>query len=155
MTERLKCGKSPCHSCPYRRDVPGGVWAENEYEKLPLYDGSLVDQLVSGATGVFLCHAQPGRLCAGWVGTHDMTNNLAVQVAATVGGAKIDPMIFTYTSPVPLFASGAEAAAHGLSSIENPSAEAKDRIALLLRKHEWLRDGHNAPLVEALQEGSS
>ena len=30
--------KSPCGSCPYRQDVPSGVWAASEYEKLPAYD---------------------------------------------------------------------------------------------------------------------
>ena len=24
----------PCSSCPYRKDVPSGVWAHHEYEKL-------------------------------------------------------------------------------------------------------------------------
>jgi hypothetical protein len=28
----------PCESCPYRKDVPSGVWSEGEYRKLPQYD---------------------------------------------------------------------------------------------------------------------
>jgi hypothetical protein len=47
--EILKCGNSPCSSCPYKRDTPPGIWAEHEYEKLPAYDGSTLEQFANGA----------------------------------------------------------------------------------------------------------
>jgi hypothetical protein len=43
---------NPCGSCPYRRDVPSGVWDAAEYEKLPRYDGPMADQ----PARLFLCH---------------------------------------------------------------------------------------------------
>ena len=141
--EVMKCGKSPCGSCPYRRDTPPGIWSENEYNKLPGYDGSTGEQLMAGAHGVFLCHQQPGRLCAGWVGTHDMQHNAALRLAQRMDpSVKIDPMVYDYVSPVPLYSSGAEAAAAGLAGVENPSPAAKAKIEQLLRKSKRLRE-HN------------
>lgn len=122
------CAKAPCGSCPYRRDVPAGVWSADEYAKLPRYDGETFEQLKAGAMGLFFCHQQDGKLCAGWVGCHDMHHALAVRLHP------VDPMVFDYESPVPLFASGAEAAAHGLSGVDNPDASARALIAKLDRK---------------------
>lgn len=30
--------REPCSACPYRVDVPAGVWAREEYDKLDPYD---------------------------------------------------------------------------------------------------------------------
>ena len=119
----------PCPSCPYRRDVPSGIWAAEEYDKLPAYDNDVPDQLMAGATGLFLCHSQPASLCAGWVGCHDMSNNLAVRLNAR----DVDPAVFEYVSPVPLFASGAEAAEYGKRDLPAPSPEARRKARQLLR----------------------
>jgi hypothetical protein len=124
--------KTPCASCPYRRDVPAGVWAEHEYLKLPAYDGETGEQALKGAVGLFYCHQRTGNLCAGWVGCHDMEDNLAVRFAER-GGDGVDPSTYTYESPVPLFSSGAEAAAHGLSGIENPGPDARRLVAKLAK----------------------
>jgi hypothetical protein len=94
----------------------------------------------NGAVGVFLCHAQPGRLCAGWVGTHDMSENFALRIAALDPNVEIDPMVYDYQSPQPLYGSGAEAAAVGLAGVAQPSREAKARVEKLLRKHKRLRE---------------
>lgn len=120
--------KAPCVTCPYRRDVPAGIWSANEYEKLPRYDGGTGDQVLAGAFGLFFCHQRDQRLCAGWVGCHDMEHNLAVRLSP------VAPETFDYVSPVPLFESGAEAAAHGLSGVANPSQKARDAVARLMRK---------------------
>lgn len=116
---------APCGSCPYRRDVPGGVWDASEYLKLPGYDGSTGEQLMAGATGLFMCHRNDGALCAGWVGCHDMAHAAALRLHP------VHPCTFDYVSPVPLFASGREAALHGLAGIERPSAAARRIIAKL------------------------
>lgn len=59
MGEPIKApAKNPCGSCPYRRDVPSGIWSEEEYDKLPQYDLPTGDQ----PPNVFLCHQQNGRL---------------------------------------------------------------------------------------------
>ncbi len=120
--------KAPCGTCPYRRDVPAGVWDASEYAKLPRYDGSTGDQLMMGATGLFFCHQNDGHLCAGWVGRHDMRHNLAVRFWP------VAPEVFDYVSPVPLFASGMEAAAHGMSGIDAPDRDARLAISKLARK---------------------
>ncbi len=106
--------KSPCASCPYRCDVPPGVWAESEYAKLPLYDRPTWDQ----PPAAFYCHLQTGRLCAGWVGTHDMQESLGLRLACF---EKMMPEEFVrvldYVTAVPLFSTGAEAASHGRSGV--------------------------------------
>lgn len=125
-----KPGKAPCGTCPYRKDVPSGVWHPDEYAKLPGYDGEIVDQLLAGATALFFCHQQDGCLCSGWVGCHDMDHTLATRMHS------VAPETFDYVSPVPLFASGAEAAAHGVADVEEPGDLAQQAIDKLTRKKE-------------------
>jgi hypothetical protein len=112
----------PCGSCPYRRDVPSGVWAASEYEKLPGYDGDITSQAMAGATGLFMCHLDDGSLCAGWAGCHNMGENLAVRLHAEAVDVEA---LLDYVSPVPLFTNGAEAAAHGLRELEFPGVAAR------------------------------
>jgi len=119
----------PCPSCPYRRDVPSGIWEESEYDKLARFDGDIPDQLAAEAFRLFYCHSQPESLCAGWAGCHDMENNLAVRMHA----ADIDPAVYDYSSPVPLFASGADAAEHGKRDLGRPGPEALAKISQLRR----------------------
>lgn len=124
--------KSPCGSCPYRRDVPSGVWHESEYEKLPLYDKPLLSQ----PPGVFECHQQDGHLCSGWVGTHDMMNNLALKINYQGGHMTDDDLIevLDYTTTVPLFDSGQEACEHGMAKYEAPDERATRIQNKLLKK---------------------
>lgn len=123
---------SPCVSCPYRRDVPSGVWDEAEYAKLPPYDSETAFQ----PPGVFLCHQQDGRLCAGWCAVHDMTHNLALRLAVASGTITVDDAerIIDYETTVPLFPSGAEAAKHGRAHIRAPKPDAVKAIQRLERK---------------------
>lgn len=104
----------PCESCPYRRDVPSGVWAGSEYEKLVQYDAETPAQ----PPRMFQCHqsdasGEDARVCAGWAGCHGK-ELLAPRLELMRG--KIDlagyQAIVEYESPVPLFDSGADAAAH-------------------------------------------
>lgn len=113
---------APCGSCPYRTDVPSGVWHPSEYEKLPQFDQPTALQPL----GVFLCHQIDGRICAGWAGCHDMTHSLGVRITAIAGDLEPDQVdaLHAYTTPVPLFTSGREAAEHGMADIENPSPAA-------------------------------
>ncbi len=125
---RPRPSAAPCGTCPYRRDVPSGVWDESEYAKLPLYDGETFEQIMKGGTGLFFCHQNDGHLCAGWVGCHDTSQLLALRFNP------VDPSTFDYQSPVPLFASGAEAAAHGLADVASPSPAARVAIGKLARR---------------------
>jgi Family of unknown function (DUF6283) len=120
----------PCGSCPYRRDAPSGLWSADEYAKLPKYDGDIPAQVRAGATGLFMCHLDDGSLCSGWVGCHDMGNNLAVRLRADE--LDIDA-VCDYVSPVPLFGSGAEAAEHGLRDVADPGAVARRAAEGLMR----------------------
>jgi hypothetical protein len=117
----------PCQSCPYRRDVPSGVWDESEYDKLPPYDSPTYAQ----PGRLFNCHQHdPGdtraRICGGWAGCHDMHHSAALRIALVNG--KITPETYRatlgYVSPVPLFASGAEAREHGIRDYFSPGPDA-------------------------------
>ncbi|MEV5667123.1 DUF6283 family protein [Streptomyces flaveolus] len=59
------------------------------------------------------------RICGGWAGCHDGDELLALRVASIVGDltAETAEAVRNYISPVPLFSSGAEAAAHGMRDI--------------------------------------
>lgn len=124
--------KSPCGSCPYRRDVPSGVWDASEYEKLPAYDQDTPDQ----PTGVFVCHQVNGSVCSGWAGCHDMDENLSLRLAVAMGAmdAETARAVADYTSPVPLFGSGTEAAGHGLTDLDAPGEKASRTISKLARR---------------------
>lgn len=135
MADLLAVRKRPCSSCPYRRDVPSGIWTAEEYAKLPAYDGPTWAQ----PAGLFHCHSAQEQICAGWAGCHDMTESLAARFHAR----DIDPAVFEYTSPVPLFASGAEAAEHGMRDLDQPGEGARRKIAGLLRQQAARRTDGN------------
>jgi Family of unknown function (DUF6283) len=116
----------PCATCPYRRDVPPGIWAPEEYERLPRYDGEPGDQ----SPASFGCHQADGRVCSGWLGHRDPWDLLAVRIG--VLGGFLDPSCLSYETTVPLFPSGAEAAAHGLSGVEDPPPEAQAAMRKIL-----------------------
>jgi hypothetical protein len=120
----------PCESCPYRLDVPSGVWAAEEYAKLPDYDLPTPYQ----PPAVFLCHQHDGRACAGWAGCHDGDHLLALRFAGVSGlSTETVDAIRDYRSPVPLHASGTEAAAHGMADLLNPGPDAR-HVQVKLRR---------------------
>ena len=131
----------PCQSCPYRRDVPSGVWAASEYAKLAAYDRETAAQPAE----MFLCHQDApntaqSRVCAGWVGCHG-EHLLALRLA----GARADltPEVvraaMDYLSPVALFESGAAAARHGLQDLDTPSPRASAVITKIVRQRPDVR----------------
>lgn len=124
----IKPPKVPCGSCPYRRDVPAGIWCADEYDKLPGYDAPTGEQ----PTQLFMCHQQDGCLCAGWLLAHDRYELLALRIWPHA----LDPSVWTYTAATPVFSSGAEAAAHGKSGIDNLTPAARRKIAGLIRQRE-------------------
>lgn len=127
VKEKVRCAKTPCLSCPYRKDVPSGVWDKEEYAKLLDYDGSMIEQANNpGSRAAFMCHMQNGNLCSGWVGAHGPFNLLALRLCHAAAS------VFVYVSPVPLFKSGAAAAKHGLKSIRKPGKRAREMIAKLI-----------------------
>lgn len=130
MARQCGVAGAPCKSCPYRKDVPSGVWAPEEYEKLPKFDGEIIDQLQNGGAGLFMCHQQDGNLCAGWLATHGTDNLLALRLH----GHEVKPEVWAYKTRAPVFKSGAEAAAHGMAEIEVPGVKAQRTIDRLVRK---------------------
>lgn len=122
----MKPPKVPCGSCPYRTDVPAGIWEAHEYAKLPAYDGETWQQ----PPQVFMCHQRDGCICGGWLMTHDRDHLLALRLQAR----NLDPSVWEYAPDVPVFESGAAAAAHGMAGIENPTPEAQRKIAGLIRQ---------------------
>jgi hypothetical protein len=132
----------PCTTCPYRRDVPAGIWSREENEKLPLYDLPTWLQPLR----LFLCHqhrpdAVRHPVCGGWAGCHDADELLALRLAVGDGTMMLETAyaVRAYVSPVPLFASGAEAARHGLSGHGRLSDAAVTAIAKLRRRRADLR----------------
>lgn len=122
--------KAPCVSCPYRQDVPSGIWAPHEYEKLPRYDGEMAEQVYAGAFQLFDCHQKDGNLCAGWIAAHGADNLLACRL----NHDGVNEEVWSYESPVPVFSNGQEARDHGMRDIDNPSLEAHRTMERLIRK---------------------
>ncbi|WP_228815818.1 DUF6283 family protein [Nocardia puris] len=136
----------PCRSCPYRRDVPAGIWDHAEYEKLRRYDADTGVQ----PAALFQCHQHDGdgparRLCAGWIGCHQ-PHLLAVRLAALDGRISLATAAACehYHSPVPLFATGGQAADHGQSGITAPDERARHHIAKIIARRSDLTGLHQA-----------
>jgi len=119
---------TPCASCPFRQGVPSGVWHEDEYRKLPHYDGDMVDQ----SPLAFGCHQADGKLCAGWVGHKPFPDELLAVRLGVMRGS-MDRSVLNYTTDVPLFESGQAACDHGLRDIETPSDRAAEVIEKIIR----------------------
>ena len=124
----MKPRNRPCSSCPYRRDCPSGVWAEEEYRKLLAYDGDTNEQVSKRAFGVFCCHQGTSEICAGWAAVHGDYDCLALRVAASMDPAVDVKAVLDYTTDVPLWPSGTAAAEHGLRDIENTSPAARETV---------------------------
>lgn len=121
--------KNPCASCPYRKNVPSGVWDESEYQKLPAYDGDIPEQ---SSLNVFMCHQQDGCACSGWLGHREYpTDMLAVRLGLRNGS--LDDSCANYTTEVELFGSGQEAADHGRAEIHSPGSDAQKVITKIVK----------------------
>lgn len=119
---------APCKSCPYRIDVPSGIWAAHEYAKLPPYDLPTFAQ----PPQLFMCHQRDGCLCAGWLACHGQQERGHELLALRIDPP--DPSAWSYQSPVPVFKSGYEAAKHGMAKIKKPGEKAVRAITRLTKK---------------------
>jgi hypothetical protein len=126
--------RQPCPQCPYRRDVPSGVWSHEEYEKLRRYDAETFDQPFSG----FGCHAKPEFFCHGWAVVHTSRGSAHDLIALRFQSEPVE----IPEPAVPLFASGNEAADHGQRDIEEPGLEARE-AADTLRRYPRIREGQS------------
>lgn len=125
--QQIQPRPAPCRSCPYRKDVPSGVWHPDEYAKLPLYDKETGEQ----PPGLFMCHCGGGSMmCRGWLDTHGVEELLAIRVSLLLG--TVSPEIMDLPkSPVPLFPSGKAACDHGMRDVTHPGEAASHVIAKL------------------------
>lgn len=106
------------------------MWSAEEYARLPAYDNETFAQ----PPRVFMCHQGNGHLCGGWAGCHDMKNNLGLRFVCELMSDEDLEATLDFTTDVPLFASGTEAAAHGVAEIKAPSDKAIRTIEKLIRK---------------------
>jgi hypothetical protein len=125
-----KVRPQPCSTCPYRRDVPSGVWAFEEYERLRPYDRETFAQPLSG----FSCHVNPEAFCCGWAVVHSSRGHEFELLALRLAGVFEVPEV-----SVSLFPSGAQAADHGQAEVRLPSPAAVEVGRRLLRKYPRLR----------------
>lgn len=121
----------PCEACPYRRDVASGVWSLDEYAKLPPYDQETFNQPFEW----FGCHATPDFLCHGWAVVHSNRGHEYELLALRLMHVE-DPIP---TPSVPLFASGKEAAEHGIRALRRPGRKARQTIERLKKRYGRLR----------------
>lgn len=125
--------KSPCVSCPYRKDVPSGIWAAQEYDKIEQYDKPTFAQ----PRGVFMCHQQDNSLCRGWLDCHGY-NLLSVRMACSTGklsAIEVESALVAGPS-VPVFATAGDASKHGRKSIARPGPKAQALMDKLLSQRE-------------------
>ncbi|WP_300265732.1 DUF6283 family protein [Microbacterium sp.] len=119
--------KSPCATCPFRVNVPSGIWDATEYERLAAYD----EETYAQPTAAFMCHSGPSAVCAGWLGFGDPADLLAVRLGITLG--TLEATCATYETPVPLHPSGRAAAEHGMADIAAPSTKALNAIRKIVQ----------------------
>ena len=120
----------PCAFCPYRKDVPSGVWAEEEYRKLPPYDSETWAQPLEA----FACHATPEKLCHGWAVCHNSRGGSRHLIALRLLGIGDVP-----EPGVPLFSSGQEACDHGMKQVKQPRKPALEAVKKLKKKYRRLK----------------
>ena len=120
----------PCASCPYRRDAPQGLWHEEEYARLPKYDGDIADQVVAGAFNAFFCHQRNGAVCSGWLGHREHPSDLlAVRLGVSGDRPQLHPVACVdYTTDVPLWGSGREVYDHSAGHMTEEAWQAAQKL---------------------------
>ncbi|PUB32492.1 hypothetical protein C8K30_1011018 [Promicromonospora sp. AC04] len=110
--------RSPCGSCPYRRDAPVGLWHPEEAAILSEYDAETWEQ----PGKLFLCHQENGRICSGWASCHPMEHNLGARMALMTGHLTSDQYdeLLSYRTDADLFESGRQAADHVQAADPSP-----------------------------------
>lgn len=135
----IGCSPAPCTTCPYRCDVPSGVWAAEEYEKLPPYDRPTTEQ----PAGLFMCHTTQVSFCTGWLQSHANREHAFDLLALRLNHRKLDceavSKVASMTPLVRLFRTGADAARHGMKAILRPGRKAKAAIERITRRRNRIK----------------
>lgn len=134
MSEPLYMAPTPCTTCPYRRDVPSGIWDRSEYEKLPAYDHR---DFGESPMAVFHCHQEPmiGKptVCHGWLSVHP--DCIAVRMARFSGLITKEHMAQIPIKPDPKpYDSGQQAYRAGIKGIRRPGKKAEAAVRGLLKR---------------------
>lgn len=137
MSGELRARPEPCEFCPYRRDVPSGVWSAEEYHKLACYDLETAYQPILW----FGCHAQPNFACHGWAATHGRQEGEYDLLAR-----RMTPFEPPEHDPLLLFESGYQAARHGLARIKHPGKRALAAVARLMQYRRIRENPNNETL---------
>lgn len=127
----IPINRAPCQSCPYRKDVPSGIWSTEEYDKILPYDNETWMQPAK----VFMCHQADGCLCRGWLDTHGI-DLLGLRLACSKGEVDTEAVgkALDEGPAVPVFQSAEQAARHGRRSIKRPGRKAREMVAKIERK---------------------
>lgn len=101
--------KTPCDQCPWRRDLPTGVFPAKAFK---LSAPTSYDAAMSS----FACHMsgmeKGGATCAGFLLSYGAIHNIAVRIAQATRGLRLEEV----SSPYPLFNTYREmAVANGVS----------------------------------------
>lgn len=123
--------RAPCKSCPYRQDVPSGIWEKEEYDKILPYDNPTMFQPPT----MFMCHQQDGSVCRGWLDCHG-DQLLGLRLACARGDIAPEDVsrAFEEGPAVPVFKTADLASRHGRKAIEKPSKKAKTLINQIEKK---------------------
>lgn len=122
----------PCPTCPYVKSTPSGMWAKEEYTKLPGYDGDTGTQRME----LFQCHysirgLKKRTICQGWLDCHNGDELLAIRLARMRNS--LPDNFSTEPSGADVYASGKEACDAGLKDVDKPSKEAISMIKKVSR----------------------
>jgi hypothetical protein len=117
---------APCSTCPFRRDTPPGIWAPEEYQKLPDYDQGGM------AFAPFHCHQENvtgvPTLCRGFVSCLQF-DSIAVRLLVSREVLTVEQV--EAPCPVPLYGSGREACDAGMAGVKKPDQRAVRAITKL------------------------
>ena len=129
MTSEIR--KKACSACPYRKDVPSGVWDHAEYEKLRPYDAETWEQ----PSAAFMCHATPDFYCHGWAVVHTSRDHQYDLLALRFRPCEIPEPSTEF------FETADEAADWGQELADAPPDEAIATIEKLTKQHARLQRG--------------
>src|SRR4029077_4861673 len=129
MTSEVR--KKACSACPYRKDVPSGVWDHAEYEKLRPYDAETWEQ----PAAAFMCHATPDFYCHGWAVVHTSRDHRYDLLALRFRPCEIPEPSTEF------FETATEAADWGQELADEPPVEAVAAIEKLTKQHARLQRG--------------
>lgn len=126
---KLAPRKTPCATCPYRKNVPQGIWDWEEYSKLERYDAETGEQ----PPNLFMCHQGEGDICMGWWSCGGQPFEMLAARLAVIRG-EIDLEELDNITSVPLHETHTAAAGHGYGGVNNPDARARRAIDKIVAK---------------------